>query len=227
MLTSPNPLTYAALKTLINTSNQFFSMELNESTKLSKVRQELLEHAKKSHLYKNVLDTKGHIVFGRGSDSAKILFIGEAPGFTENENGKPFVGRSGKLLEEWVKELGLGAEDYGVMNVVPIIPLSVEKKIRPPTEEEIKYFLPYTERMIEAITPEVIVLLGKSAARALGKEVMKVGEVCEYLGMKLFFIYHPAYYLRNGAKGIGDLVNLKKLLAERKSEKKQTSLENF
>jgi len=202
-------------------------MELDQSTKLASVRQELLSHAKKSPLYKNVTDTSGHIVFGRGSDNAKILFIGEAPGFTENEIGKPFVGRSGKLLEEWVKELGLKTDEYAIMNVVPIIPLSVEKKIRPPTEDDIKYFLPYTEKMIEAIAPEVIVLLGKSAARALEKETMKVGEVCEYLGMKLFFIYHPAYYLRNGAKGIGDLVNLRKLLAERKNGKKQMSLGNF
>ena len=206
-------------------------MELDESAKLAKVREELIEHAKKSRLHKNVLDTKGHIVFGRGSDCAKILFIGEAPGFTENEQGKPFVGRSGKLLEEWVKELGLKPEDYGVMNVVPIIPLSEDKRIRPPTEEEIKYFLPYTERMIEAINPEVIVLLGKSAARAFGKEGMRVGESCEFKmdskSMRMFFIYHPAYYLRNGAKGIGDLANLKKILEERKGGKKQTSLGHF
>ncbi|MEK6958802.1 MAG: uracil-DNA glycosylase [archaeon] len=191
-------------------------MELDSSTKLAKVREELIEHAKKHALYKNVLDTKGHIVFGRGSDSAKVLFIGEAPGFSENEQGKPFIGRSGKLLDEWVRELGLKTQDYGVMNVVPIIPLSIEKKIRPPTEEEIAYFLPYTTKMVEAINPEVIVLLGKSAARAFGKENMKVGETCDFLKTRMFFIYHPAYYLRNGAKGTSDLANLKKLLLEKK-----------
>ena len=187
-------------------------MELNESTKLAQVKKELLENAKKHALYKNVLDTKGHIVFGRGDDESKILFIGEAPGFTENEIGKPFVGRSGRLLEEWVSELGLNQANYAIMNVVPIIPLSEEKKIRPPTPEEINYFLPYTMKMVNTINPKVIVLLGKSAARAFGKETMKVGETIEYERRKMFFIYHPAYYLRNGRKGFEDLINLKSIL---------------
>ena len=186
-------------------------MELNESTKLAQVRNELLEHAKNHALHKNVLDTKGHIVFGRGDDESKILFIGEAPGFTENENGKPFVGRSGKLLETWVRELEIN-QKYAIMNVVPIIPLDKEKKIRPPTPEEINYFLPYTMKMVNTINPKVIVLLGKSAARAFGKEEMKVGQSVEYEGKKMFFIYHPAYYLRNGRNGLEDLVNLKKIL---------------
>ncbi len=202
-------------------------MEVNESTKLEAVREELLNHAKKHPLHKNVIDTNGHIVFGRGSENAKILFVGEAPGFSENENGKPFVGRSGKLLEEWVKELGLTSEDYAVINVVPIIPLSEEKKIRPPTPEEINYFLPVTMKMVNAINPEVIVLLGKSAARGFGKESMRVGETIIYEGKKMFFIYHPAYYLRNGRKGLEDLANLKKLLNEKKEIKKQTSLQSF
>jgi len=201
-------------------------MELNESTKLKQVREELLNHAQKSDLFKNVIATKGHIVFGRGEDESKILFIGEAPGFTENETGKPFVGRSGKLLEEWVKELGLEANNYAIMNVVPIIPLS-EGKIRPPTEDEIKYFLPYTMRMVKQINPEVIVLLGKSAARAFGKEALKCGTTTEYEGKKMFFIYHPAYYLRNGKKGFEDLINLKKMLNKKSDEKKQTKIFSF
>jgi len=195
-------------------------MELFDSKKLESVRNELIEHAKKHLLYKTVLSTKGHIVFGRGFDSAKILFIGEAPGFTENELGKPFVGRSGKLLEEWVNELGITKEEYAIMNVVPMIPLSEEGKIRPPTPEEIQYFLPYTMKMVTTINPTVIVLLGKSAARAFEKETMKVGETCEYEGKKMYFIYHPAYYLRNGRKGLEDLTKLKKLLEESKTKKK-------
>jgi len=193
-------------------------MELNKSTKLAQVRNELLKHAKKHALYKNVIDTKGNIVFGRGDDESKILFIGEAPGFTENEGGKPFIGRSGKLLELWVTELGLQQTQYAIMNVVPIIPLSEEKKIRPPTPEEINYFLPYTMKMVNTINPKVIVLLGKSAARAFEKEEMKVGEDINYEGRKMFFIYHPAYYLRNGRKGIEDLVNLKKILNNKKND---------
>ena len=117
-------------------------MELNESSKLKQVREELINHAKAHALYNNVLKTKGNIVFGRGDDSARILFIGEAPGFSENQIGKPFVGRSGKLLEEWVNELKIKNTEYAIINAVPIIPLGEEGKIRPPTQEEIDYFLP-------------------------------------------------------------------------------------
>lgn len=190
-------------------------MELDSSTTLAEVRSALIKHAQAHPLYKTVLATKGHIVFGRGSDTARILFIGEAPGFTENELGKPFVGRSGKLLSEWIKELGLTENDYAVINVVPMLPLSDKQIIRPPTPDEINYFLPMTMQMVNAINPKVIVLLGKSAARAFEKETMKVGESTMYEGKKMFFIYHPAYYLRNGRKGLEDLANLKKILAER------------
>ncbi|MCX6801309.1 MAG: uracil-DNA glycosylase [Candidatus Diapherotrites archaeon] len=204
-------------------------MELNESEKLKEVRENLIAHAKKSALYKNVEATNGHIVFGRGSDEAKVLFIGEAPGFSENKEGKPFVGRSGKLLGGWVKELCLSEADYAVMNVVPIIPLTSEGKIRAPTEDEINYFLPLTKKMMEKIAPKIIVPLGRSAGSIFSKS-LALGEVKRYDGYKLFFIYHPAYYLRNGADGINDLRNLKKLLKEIENEegsKKQLTLDKF
>ncbi len=192
-------------------------MDLNESTKLAKVKNDLINNAKKHELYKTVLETKGNIVFGRGSDCAKILFIGEAPGFNENAQGKPFVGRSGKLLMEWINELKLEEKDYAIMNVVPMIPLSKEKKIRPPTEEEINYFLPQTKKMIEAISPKIIVLLGRSSASIFDKKLI-VGqakkEVIGNLTTLLYFIYHPAYYLRNGRKGFEGLDPLKKILKE-------------
>ena len=202
-------------------------MELNESAKLKQIREELIEHAKKHELHKNVLNTKGNIVFGRGEDNAKILFIGEAPGFSENEQGKPFVGRSGALLEEWVKEIGLTKNEYAIMNVVPIIPLSADGKIRPPTIEEIQYFLPLTEKMIKEINPEIIVLLGKSAARAFGKEGMRNTESTRWEGKKIYFIYHPAYYLRNGRKGFEDLEKLKQLLKEHENGKRQMKIGNY
>jgi DNA polymerase len=202
-------------------------MELNESTKLKLVREELIAHAKKHELYNNVIKTKGNIVFGRGDDESKILFIGEAPGFSENEIGKPFVGRSGKLLEEWVSELKIKNNEYAIINAVPIIPLGEEGKIRPPTQEEIDYFLPLTMKMIKTINPRVIVLLGKSAARIFGKEAMRVGETIDYFNIKMHFLYHPAYHLRNGRKGLEDLKNLKTLLAQEEAAKKQTSLGNF
>ncbi len=197
-------------------------MEVNESKKLFQERTELIEHAKKHALYKNALKTKGNIVFGRGSDEAKILFIGEAPGFSENETGKPFVGRSGKVLNEWITALGLNEKDFAIMNVVPIIPLSEENKIRPPTEEEINYFLPYTKKIIEKMNPQIIVLLGRSAASIFDKN-LHVKEtkktVFGKITAQLYFIYHPAYYLRNGRKGTEDILPLKEILTEQKEKK--------
>jgi uracil-DNA glycosylase len=79
--------------------------------------------------------------------------------------------------------------------------------------------------MIEAIAPEVIVPLGRSAASIFSKS-LKLGDVKTYPKYKLFFIYHPAYYLRNGAKGFEDLKNLKKILAEG-DKKQQSTLSSF
>ncbi len=192
-------------------------MELNESKKLFVLRKELIENSKKSELYKNVLETEGNIVFGRGSDKAKVLFIGEAPGFSENKEGIPFIGRSGKLLDKWIQELVLKEDEYAVINVVPIIPLSKEKKIRKPTDDEIEYFLPTVKKMIKKISPIVIVPLGRSAGSIFDKQ-LKLGEIKHYKDYDLFFIYHPAYYLRNGRNGFEDLKNLKKLLKKNKKK---------
>ena len=106
------------------------------------------------------------------------------------------------------------------MNVVPIIPLNQEK-IRPPTEEEINYFLPETKKMIESIAPQIIVLLGRSSASIFDKNLI-VGQakkqVIGKLTTTLYFIYHPAYYLRNGKKGFEGLTQLKKILSENKEK---------
>ena len=215
-------------------------MEIDDSTKLSSFKKEFFDHANKSTLYENVKRTNGKIVFGRGSDNPKILFIGEAPGFSENEKGKPFVGRSGKLLDQWIDELGL-KENFAIINVVPIIPLS-DGKIRPPTEDEINYFLPLTEKYIKILNPELIVLLGRSAASIFDKTLMP-GQVKYWKKMenqnstlsqntksvlsdkKLFFIYHPSYYLRNGGKGFEkEIAKLKEILNDKT---KQGTLTDF
>lgn len=192
-------------------------MDLFESKKLDSFRKKYFEHAKKHSLYKNVLETNGKIVFGRGSDNPKIVFIGEAPGKEENKQGKSFVGRSGKLLDKWINEIGLGEKDFCVINVVPVIPLNKEKGIRKPTDEEIDYFLPLTKKFLEKLGPSIIVLLGRSAA-SIFDPALKVGQVKNWNNFKIFFIYHPSYYLRNGGKGFEEaLQKLKNFLTEQTS----------
>ena len=211
-------MSYVFLEFRYNLSKNFLvnNMELNESKKLASFKKEFFKHAKKNKLYKNVLKTDGKIVFGRGSDSPTILFIGEAPGSNENKVGKPFIGRSGKLLDGWIEDLEL-KKNFAIINVVPIIPL-YEGKIRPPTKKEINYFLPLTEKYIELLKPKLIVLLGRSAASIFDK-TLTLGQLKQYKTTKLFFIYHPSYYLRKGGKGFENEILLLKKIINNKTKK--------
>ena len=198
-------------------------MKLLESKKLASFRATYFEHAKRHILFKNIEETSGHIVFGRGSDSPRVVFIGEAPGQNENKTGFAFVGRSGKLLDKWITELNLNEKDYSIINVVPIIPLK-DGSIRKPTKEEISYFLPLTEKYLDLLNPEVIVLLGRSAASIFDK-TLELGEVKRYKNSRLFFIYHPSWYIRKGGKGYE--LTLSKLKDFLKNKNKQLNLEQF
>lgn len=202
-------------------------MDLLDSEKLKSFREKYFDHAKKHFLFENVLKTNGNIVFGKGSDNPRIVFIGEAPGKDENRIGIPFVGRSGKLLDNWINSLGLSKKDFCIINVVPIIPLSKEGLIRPPNDEEINYFLPFTEEYLGLLDPEIVVLLGRSAASIFDK-TLRVGETKNVGKYNLFFIYHPSYYLRNGGKGF-ELVleKLKNFLESNKKNNKQFKLNDF
>lgn len=183
-------------------------MDLNNSKKLSFFKKEYFDYSRKHVLFENVLKTNGKIVFGRGSDEPKIVFIGEAPGWEENKQGLSFVGRSGKLLDSWINFLKLREKDYSIINVVPIIPLDENNNIRKPSVEEIKYFFPKTIEFLELLKPKIIILLGKSASSIFDKNLV-LGQIKNWKQYNLFFIYHPSYYLRRGKKGFED--TLKKL----------------
>lgn len=153
-------------------------------------------------MYENITKTNGKLVLGRGTlDSPKILFLGEAPGKTENKEGRPFVGRSGKILDKWIEHLGI--KTFAITNAIPIIPLNDEGKIRKPTPDEIAYFRPHIKELIDSINPDKIIIVGKTAAECFQVE-FRLGEWQGKIGC----IYHPAYYLRQGANGISDLEKL-------------------
>jgi uracil-DNA glycosylase len=180
---------------------------------LEDFRKEYFSHAKKHSLFENVLKTNGNIVFGKGSNNPKIVFIGEAPGQEENKIGEPFVGRSGKLLDKWIDFLELDKNDFRIINVVPIIPLE-KNSIRKPSKEEIEYFLPLTKKYLELLNPKIIILLGKSASSIFDKNI-KLGEIKEYENTKMFFIYHPSYYLRRGGKGFEETLEKLKIFLKK------------
>jgi DNA polymerase len=137
-------------------------------------------------------------VFGVGNESAPWLFVGEGPGAEEDEQGEPFVGQGGRLLDSMLGATGLkrGREVY-IANVVKCRPPGN----RTPTPEEIAACAGYLDRQIELIAPKLIVALGKTAAiRLLGTEASIAslrGRVHQYRGTPVIVTYHPAYLLRS------------------------------
>lgn len=155
-------------------------------------------------------------VFGVGAESGPWLFIGEGPGAEEDEQGEPFVGQAGKLLDAMMAALGIkrGREAY-IANVVKCRPPGN----RTPTPEEAAACAPFLDRQIELISPKVIVALGKSAATRLLQTEASLGSlrgrVHRYRDTPLVVTYHPAYLLRtlpDKAKAWEDLLLARRTL---------------
>jgi DNA polymerase len=148
------------------------------------------------------------IVFGVGSVDAAIMFVGEAPGGDEEEQGEPFVGRAGQLLNKMIGAMGLRREEVYIGNILnwrpemPRNPDGSQTGNRPPTPDEMAYCLPFIRAQIEIIRPKVLVTLGKTAVDGLlGFERFKTmgaarGAWHDYMGTPLRATYHPSYLLR-------------------------------
>ena len=140
------------------------------------------------------------IVFGQGNPAAELMFVGEAPGADEDEQGLAFVGRAGQLLTDIIqKGLRLDRQDVFIANVIKCRP----PQNRNPEPEEILACQPFLEAQIRAIRPRVLVGLGKFSAQWLLKTAEPItrlrGRVGEYDGIPVMPTYHPAYLLRNPA----------------------------
>jgi DNA polymerase len=136
-------------------------------------------------------------VFGTGDPLARLVFVGEAPGFDEDRQGEPFVGKAGRLLNDIIKAMGLKREQVYIANIVKCRPPGN----RVPDAAEIGSCADYLERQIDILSPEVLVALGSVAAKALlGSEagITRLrGRFHSYRGIPLMPTYHPAYLLRN------------------------------
>lgn len=158
---------------------------------------------------------------GEGDPKARILLIGEAPGWNEDKQGKPFVGNSGKFLTELLESAGLAREDVFITNVVKHRPPSN----RDPLPDEILACSVYLERQIEAIDPDVIVTLGRfSMAKYFpGEKISKIhGQPKEVGGRYIVPMYHPAAALHNGSLRSTieeDFQKLPRYLAERDKQR--------
>lgn len=159
---------------------------------------------------------------GEGNPDARIMFVGEAPGADEDAQGRPFVGRAGQLLDKIINACGLKRSDVFIGNVLKCRP----PDNRDPRAEEIICCLPYLQKQIEIIKPEIIVALGAHAARTLLNTTKSIGQLRGqfheyYAGLgsppiKLMATYHTAYLLRNYSPENRRRVweDMKKVLAE-------------
>lgn len=139
-----------------------------------------------------------NIVFGEGSAKAKLVFVGEGPGRDEDEQGRPFVGRAGKLLTKIISAMGLERSDVYICNVVKCRP----PNNRNPEQDEVAACEPFLLKQIRSIKPKIIVCLGSVATSLLLKmKNVKMAELRgtfhQYGNAKLLVTYHPAALLRN------------------------------
>jgi len=160
-----------------------------------------------------------NVVFGMGDPTSDLMFIGEGPGAEEDKQGLPFVGRSGKLLDQlMLEELGLTRERVYIANVVKCRP----PNNRDPLPEEIDACRPYLEAQLEHIAPKVVVTLGKFAGQLLLQSKEGItrlrGQSYPFGAAVLVPTVHPAYVLRGGGEPMAqmraDLIRAKRALAD-------------
>ena len=141
-----------------------------------------------------------NMVFSDGNPKSKIMLIGEAPGANEDEEGLPFVGRAGALLDKMLAAIDLDRNKVYISNIINFRP----PDNRRPTDEEIKRYLPFISKHIEIINPKILVLLGSTAMNALiGKEVVISKMRGKWIEKKfgncktsVIITFHPAFLMR-------------------------------
>ena len=179
-----------------NNVNKISNMSSNKKENLLSSLKDKIKSIKNCELKNNATN----LVFSDGNPSAKIMIIGEGPGANEDKEGKPFVGRAGKLLDKMLDSIKLNRKNVYISNVVNFRP----PENRKPTDEEIKRYLPFLERHIEIIKPSILLLLGSTALNAIiGNEIVISKARGKWLKKKIGKIettviasFHPAFLMR-------------------------------
>ena len=155
----------------------------------------------------NLAASRKNVVFGVGDMHSPLMFVGEAPGADEDEQGEPFVGKAGQLLTKIIQTMGFTRDTVYIANILKCRPDTPGQSMgnRKPAPEEMKTCLPYLLAQIDLIQPKVIVALGATAVEGLlGKTVGITrlrGQWHEFRAVPVMPTYHPAYLLRNLALG--------------------------
>ena len=140
------------------------------------------------------------IVFGEGNEKATLMFIGEGPGYDEDVQGRPFVGKAGQLLTKIIQSINLPREEVYIANIIKCRP----PQNRNPEPDEIQSCSPFLMKQIQVIQPKIICALGAFSAQTLLKTETKItalrGKFYDLEGIKVIPTYHPAFLLRNPDK---------------------------
>ncbi len=183
----------------INSNNNMENDQINKISSLEELKS-FMSDFKGCELYKS----STNMVFSDGNPNSEIMLIGEAPGHDEDIQGKPFVGRSGKLLDKMLEAIELNREKVYIANIIPWRPPSNRR----PTDEEIEICLPFIKKHIELIKPKVLMLLGSTATFALLKNTEGITKIRgKWVDLNLNSIsvptlptFHPAFLLRQPAQ---------------------------
>lgn len=156
---------------------------------------QLFEEIKKFELPKK-RSAGPNLVFGEGNSNAEIMFIGEAPGFYEAQQGRPFVGNAGKLLNKLLESIGLKREDVYITNLIRFRP----PENRDPLPEEVKEYTPFLKKHVAIIKPKIIVTLGRFAMNYFlpdAKITRDHGTIHKLTNNIIYPVFHPAAALRD------------------------------
>ena len=158
--------------------------------------------------------SRTNIVFGVGNPDARLMIVGEAPGFNEDKQAEPFVGKAGELLDKMVVAMGLSREEIYIANVLKCRP----PQNRDPLPGEVQQCAPFLKKQIAVIQPEVIVTMGKFASNTLAGTDGALGKIrgnwMSYQGIAMMPTYHPAYLLRNESAKRYAWEDLKKVMSK-------------
>ena len=166
-------------------------MSTDKDARLEMLREEILRDS-------SLPLGESNLVFGEGNSESTVMFIGEAPGFHEDRQGRPFVGRAGELLTTLITGIGWRREDVYITNIVKRRP----PDNRDPAPEEIEAYKPYLTRQVDIINPAVIIPLGRFAMNYFlpdAKISRDQGRVFTVGGRRIYPLFHPAAALRSSA----------------------------
>ena len=208
---TPNPIKLIKYYNFINHNliynNEAINRYKKNSLEISDDKADKLARLKKSiQNIKNcsLKNSATKLVFSDGNPKSKIMLVGEAPGANEDNEGLPFVGRAGVLLDKMLASINLDRKKVYISNIINYRP----PDNRRPTDEEIKRYLPYITKHIEIINPKILVLLGSTAMNALiGNEVVISKMRGKWIERKfgncktsVIITFHPAFLMRQPAQ---------------------------